>query len=227
VSGSPSLAEVGELPPWLQPLATAARGVRPEELSRFLPPSDGSGRHSAVLILLGQTADGPAVLLIERAADLRAHARQVAFPGGAVDAGDADEVAAALREATEEVGLQPGSVTVLATLPALFIPVTRFVVHPVLAWWHAPHPVAAVDPREVAEAVIVPVAALADPSNRFTVAHPSGLIGPGFSAGGLFVWGFTAGLLDRVLEFGGWAQDWDRGRREPLPEHLVGRPVLP
>ncbi len=146
-----------ELPAWLQPLAAAALAVEPEQMSRFLPPEDGSGRDSAVLIALCLLADEPAVLLIERAADLRKHAGQVAFPGGAVDPDDADEIGAALREAAEEVGLDPSSVTVFAKLPAVFIPVTGFVVTPVLAWWHEPHPVEAVDPLEVAACAVVPI----------------------------------------------------------------------
>ena len=92
-----------------------------------------------------------------------------------------------------------------------------FVVTPVLAWWRTPHEVGPVDAAEVARVALVPVAELVDPAHRFTVRHPSGWLGPGFEAGGLFVWGFTAGLLDRLLEFGGWTRPWDRTVSRPLP----------
>jgi 8-oxo-dGTP pyrophosphatase MutT (NUDIX family) len=213
-----------ELPTWLQPLAEAARDVRAEDMSRFLPPDDGSGRESAVLMAF---CEGPSVLLIERAADMRTHAGQVAFPGGAIDPDDVDEAAAAVREATEEVGLDPASVQIVSVLPAIFIPVTGFVVTPVLAWWRDPHPVSPVDPIEVARAVVVPVADLVDPANRFRVTHPSGWLGPGFEVDGLFVWGFTGGLLDRLLELGGWSRPWDTSRQRPLPENLMGRALPP
>lgn len=206
-----------DVPDWLAPLARAARTIDAYDLSRFLPPEDGSGRASAVLIAFAEREDGPAVLLIERAPDLRMHAGQVAFPGGALDPIDTSAAAGALREANEEVGLDPATVQVVGELPAIYIPVSAFVVTPVLAWWQYPHPVHPVDRAEVARVELVPIAELVAPENRFRVRHPSGWIGPGFAAGGLFVWGFTAGLLDRMLEFGGWAQPWDDQVLRPLP----------
>ncbi len=143
------------LPPWFQPLADAVAGVRGEDLTRFLPPDDG-GREAAVLILLGEGEAGPDLLLIERSHDMRSHAGQPAFPGGAVDDSDDDAVATALREAEEETGLDGRGVEIVATLPRLWLPPSGFVVTPVLGWWHTPSPVFAADPAEVAAAHRVP-----------------------------------------------------------------------
>jgi hypothetical protein len=90
-------------------------------------------------------------------------------------------------------------------------------VTPVLAWWERPHDVRPVDTAEVAAVELVPIAELVDPANRFRVAHPSGFRGPGFDAGGLFIWGFTALLLDRLLSLGGWAREWDVTSERALP----------
>jgi 8-oxo-dGTP pyrophosphatase MutT (NUDIX family) len=212
------------LPDWLQPLADVLPDVRPEDLSRFLPPETG-GRHSAVLILFGEGPNGPDVLYIERAATLRSHAGQPAFPGGAQDEGDADPVAAALREAEEEVGLDPAGVEIVGTLPDLFLPPSGFVVTPVIAWWRDPHDVHPVDEAEVAAVARVPLAELADPANRLRVTHPSGFLGPAFEVGGMLVWGFTAGLTDRLLALGGWERPWDTSRTRELPAETVALAV--
>lgn len=204
------------IPDWLRPLVDALDHVSAADLARSVPPDDGSGRPSAVLIALAETADGPGVLLLERADTLRTHAGQAAFPGGAAER-DEDPPATALREATEEVGLDPASVRVIATLPAVYLPPSGFVVTPVLAWWRDPHPVRAADADEVARVAVVPIRELVDPANRFQVRHPSGYRGPGFEAGGLFIWGFTAGLLNAILTLGGWARAWDESRERDLP----------
>ena len=209
------------VPDWLMPLVTGVSGIRAHELSRFVPPSDGSGRHSAVLILFGSESgagDDADVLLLQRAASMRSHAGQVAFPGGATDPEDISSIATALREAHEEVGVRPDTVEVVAELPAIYLPPSGFVVTPVLGHWREPHEVGVVDPVEVAGVARVSIAELVNPANRFMVRHPSGFVAPGFEAGGLFIWGFTAGLLDRLLRLAGWEQPWDVEAHRPLPD---------
>jgi 8-oxo-dGTP pyrophosphatase MutT (NUDIX family) len=189
------------------------------------PPHAG-GRAAAVLVLVGPGPAGPDLLLIERAADLRDHPGQPAFPGGSIDAGDDGPVGAALREAAEETGLDPAGVQVLAVLPELYIPRTGFRVTPVLGWWAEPGPVAPGDPAEIAAVVRVPVAELASPANRIMIAYPGGREGPAFRVAGLLVWGFTAAVLDRLLALSGWEQPWDTGAVTALGpgERLTGPP---
>lgn len=200
------------LPEWFLGFVERLDGVRGPELSRLVPPPGAQLRASAVLILFADGDSGPDVLLIERAPDMRSHAGQPAFPGGAVDPGDESAVAAALREAQEETGLDPSGVTVVRVLPDLWLPPSGYVVTPVIGFWTAPMPVYAADPREVARAERIPVSALVDPGNRVTVVHPSGYRGPGFEVAGMLVWGFTAGLLDRLLDLAGWAGPWPEHR---------------
>jgi 8-oxo-dGTP pyrophosphatase MutT (NUDIX family) len=211
------------VPGWLRALADRAADFPAVFPQAVTPPEDG--RRSAVLILFGPTDDDDSVdvLLTERSPDLRSHPGQVAFPGGAVDPGDDGVVGAALRESVEETGLEVAGVEVLSVLPEIFLAPSGYVVTPVLGWWADPSPVRSVDPREVARVARVRVDDLLDPANRFRVKHPSGYIGPGFRVEGLFVWGFTAGLLDRVLVEAGLGKPWDTTRFEPLPEHLVRR----
>lgn len=208
------------VPDWLTQLVEALPTVRGEHFSRILPPASG-GRDSAVLVLFGEGAGGPDLLLIERAHTLRSHAGQPAFPGGAQDPEDDGPVAAALREAQEEVGLDPSSVEVLGVLPPLFLPPSGFVVHPVVAWWREPHPVDVVDTAEVATVVRVPLDELTDPANRLRVVHPGGYQGPAFEAGGLLVWGFTAGLLAGILTLAGWEKPWDHNRVRELDPDTI------
>jgi 8-oxo-dGTP pyrophosphatase MutT (NUDIX family) len=203
-------------PAWFGAFAALLPGD-PAWFGQYEPPPGTLIRHSAVLILLGERDQrGPDVLLTERSASLRAHPGQVAFPGGAIDPADGGAPTAALREAREETGLDPDGVHVAGCLPDLYLPVSHYAVTPVLAWWFRPAPVAVVDTAEVSRVVRVPLAELVDPANRFQVAHPSGYVGPGFAVRGLFVWGFTAGLLSRLLELSGWERPWDTDLLRPV-----------
>ena len=226
------------LPGWMRALAEAVAAVPGERVSRFLPPAEG-GRAASVLILFGSdapawetangrpgrygqaTVPGPDVLLLERASTMRSHPGQPAFPGGAADPGDGGPVGTALREATEEVALDPASVEIATALPDLYLPPSDFVVTPVLGWWREPHDVRAADPAEVARVVRVPVRELVDPANRVRVLHPSGYVGPAFTVRDMLVWGFTAGILATLLDLGGWARPWDRSRVHELPDSAL------
>jgi 8-oxo-dGTP pyrophosphatase MutT (NUDIX family) len=212
--GSPEAGAEGDAPAWLRRLAAAAAVM---DVPRVVRPPASGGRRSAVLVLFGSGPDGPDLLYIQKNEGLRRHAGQPAFPGGKIEDGDDGPVAAALREAAEETGLDPAGVDVLGTLPELFLAASQFRVVPVLAWWRVPSAVRPVDIGEVAAVERIGVAALADPANRFMLRHWSGRTGPAFGINSMLIWGFTALLTDRLLALGGWERPWDAARVRELP----------
>ncbi|HWH31813.1 MAG TPA: NAD(P)H-hydrate epimerase [Egibacteraceae bacterium] len=135
--------------------------------------SPPGGRLGAALALLHDPGDGDLELVFTRRRDdLRSHPGQISFPGGRVDPGETPEQAA-VREAREEVALDPSTVTVLGRLPAFYIPPSRFWLHAVLARWDAPHPLVPAE-AEVAEVLRARVSALRDPSVWRSVELSSG-----------------------------------------------------
>jgi 8-oxo-dGTP pyrophosphatase MutT (NUDIX family) len=213
-----------ELPAYLQRLVDTTDDL---PLRHRMPEPSASARRSAVLILFGEGPGGPDLLLIEKSPHLRSHAGQPAFPGGGVDPGDDYPVGTALREAEEEAGVDPDGVRVVATLPELYLPPSDRLVVPVVAWWDDPREVSVGDPREVARVARVPLADLADPAHRFRIRHPSGYVGPAFGVADMVVWGFTAGLLDAILEATGLALPWDATDVRPLPPIGARAAALP
>ncbi|MBN3767829.1 CoA pyrophosphatase [Burkholderia sp. Ac-20365] len=165
-------------------------------------------RVAAVLVPLVVREGGLTVLLTQRTAHLNDHAGQVSFPGGRHEPHDADTTATALREAQEEVGLEPSRVEVLGTLPE-YLTGTGFRVTPVVGLVHPPFTVQA-DTFEVAEIFEVPLRFLMDPKNHevrvlsweggerrfFAMPYPRGEVG-----GDYFIWGATAGMLRNFYRF--------------------------
>jgi 8-oxo-dGTP pyrophosphatase MutT (NUDIX family) len=190
-------------------LVAATAELDPAIFRRFSGTGSAESRQAAVLMLFGSGTAGPDVLLLRRADSLGSHPGQVAFPGGGAEARDVSLIATALREAEEEVGLEPAGVRPLALLPKAYVPVSGFDVTPVLAYWEIPSSIRVVDEGETAAVARVPVAHLVDPANRIQVRHSSGHISPAYLVPGMLVWGFTAGLLTVLLSIGGWDRPWD------------------
>ncbi|WP_153099723.1 CoA pyrophosphatase [Paraburkholderia hayleyella] len=172
-------------------------------------------RVAAVLIPLVVRAEGLSVLLTQRADHLHDHAGQVSFPGGRREPSDESAVATALREAEEEVGLDPKQVEVLGALPD-YLTGTGFLVTPVVGLVHTPFSLEA-DRLEVAEIFEVPLAFLMNPDHhevrvlrwkggerRFFAMpyprHPRHEAVP-HTGGTYFIWGATASMLRNLYRF--------------------------
>lgn len=189
--------------------ACARLNARPQASSDYdlnpgyRPPPGRTLRPAAVLLAMTEQpgAGGLSVLLTKRASGLRHHAGQIALPGGKIDDTDTDATAAALREAHEEVALDPGLVRVIGHLPA-HETVTGYQVTPVLGLLDAPF-----QPRpergEVEEAFFVPLAHLADPSNyRVERRRWLGQWRAYYTVpwGPYYIWGATARMLRALAD---------------------------
>jgi 8-oxo-dGTP pyrophosphatase MutT (NUDIX family) len=151
---------------------------------------------AAVLIGVVERPGGPAVLLTQRTEHLRDHAGQISFPGGRIEPGDASPAAAALREAEEEIGLEPARVELLGELTP-YDTVTGFRIHPVVGWIQPPLALR-LDRFEVADAFEVPLQFVADPANQRRHSYRRGALTRGYYVlpwQGRFIWGATAGIL--------------------------------
>ena len=207
-------------PEWLDRVLESTRVAPPPYFEQFRPPSHPA-RASAVLMLFGPRLDGGTdVVLTARAQGMRHHPGQVSFPGGGVDPQDDGPVDAALREATEEVGLDRSTVDVVGELPALYMRPSQNAVTPVLAWWREPHDLHAANPREVASVERVPLDDLLDADHRFTSVLAATYSAPAFEASGLYIWGFTAMLLHETFELAGLTRPWDERVRRPIPRDM-------
>ena len=156
---------------------------------------------AAVLVGLVERLDGISVLLTKRTPHLADHAGQIAFPGGRIDPADADAVAAALREAEEEVGLPARNVEMLGRLDT-YVTRTGFEVTPCVGFVTPPD-LYRPDPFEVAEVFEVPLAFILDPASRQRQSR----IYAGktryfyvFPWQDYYIWGATAGMLVNLAD---------------------------
>ena len=219
-----NVSEPRTLPEWTAQLLSDIAHVTHEQISRFAKPPD-SAREAAVLVLLRDVGQGPETLLLTRSPALKAHAGQVAFPGGSVDADDEDIVATALREAAEETTLHSAVLHPHLIWPKLWIPVSGFAVTPVFAWCsHNGAIERRHDDDEVVQVHSVTLAALSNPAHRSRVRYPNGAHGPAVDVDGLFVWGFTALVLDRLLHFTGFEEPWSSQLDIVLPSATPSPP---
>ena len=157
---------------------------------------DRPGRPASVLLALLDRSPGPTVLFTERAAHLKDHAGQVSLPGGRIAAGETPGEAA-LREAYEEVGLEPAAVDVIGSLDD-FLTGTGFTITPVVGVVSNAGFAATPDPREVAGVFEVPLTVILDRSAMnvgYFERHGSRLLTYELLFGARRIWGATAAVL--------------------------------
>ncbi|HEY8135627.1 MAG TPA: CoA pyrophosphatase [Candidatus Limnocylindrales bacterium] len=196
-------------PPELMPVVVADPEGVPGGAPRF---PDGPRREAAVLILIYPDANGDAYLILtERSPGDHRHAGQISLPGGAIDAADPTPAAAALREAAEEVGLDPveAGVTIAGVLPLADVRVSGFMVAPVVAFAQRP-PTLTPDGYEVASVFGAPLAAfvkgapieiITDERDGYRLRYGA------YRVGEHLVWGATAMMLGRLGAFLGQAAE--------------------
>ena len=204
-----SAENISAHPNWLNKIVELPNKFESDDFQFPLRGGDESTRKGAVLILFSGKGQVPEVLITLRSSQMRSHAGQPSFPGGAIDLNDKDAITAALRESEEEVGLRSETVEVIGVLPELWLPPSNFHVSPVVAWWRDPHEIAPQSVEEVVRAENISLIDLADPANRAKVRHKSGYIGPAFNVAEMLIWGFTAGIIDRILFHSGYEREWD------------------
>jgi 8-oxo-dGTP pyrophosphatase MutT (NUDIX family) len=188
-------------PPGIGDLIARPRGDHEMQPQPVAPPDEKAAVQAAVLIPVVSRAEGPTMLLTLRAAALRSHSSQVAFPGGRVDAVDGSPVVTALRETEEEIGLPRERVHVLGFLDA-YLTGTGYRVVPVVALVEPPFELV-LNAHEVDAAFETPLSFLFDAANyRRDSREWQGLMRSYYAMnfGDRYIWGATAGMIRNLYE---------------------------
>ncbi len=173
-----------------------------ETPARTLSEPERAARAAGVLAPLYAVGGEPHLIFTRRSADLPKHKGEISFPGGAREPADISLAQTALREAQEEIGLDPAQVELLGALPPVFAAVSNFFITPQVGWLGEGLPALTTNPAEVAEVILAPLAALADPAiyhteiwHRFGGAHVVHF----FDFGPYLIWGATWRMLHSLL----------------------------
>ncbi|HEV2582036.1 MAG TPA: CoA pyrophosphatase, partial [Ktedonobacteraceae bacterium] len=162
-----------------------------------------TARKAAVLICLFDQNAESRLVFIRRATTLRSHSGEIAFPGGSVDHQDASFAMTALREAQEEIGLDPARVELLGIMPPVFTVVSNFLITPVVAYLPRGPGELRLQPSEVDELLIFPLEGLANPAIYHTEEWTRGGVARTvyfFDYGSNRIWGATARMLNALLD---------------------------
>lgn len=168
---------------------------------RYDPEPGSSPRHSAVLLPLHPEGDAVYITLMKRQENHQHHGGEISFPGGAVEPADKDVIQTALREAHEELDIQPGDVEVLGLLTPLYIAPSHNLVQPVVGWLKSP-PALKPNPAEVAEILRAPLMHFMRAGTLHWETRQNGqqtLTIPCYQLGENCIWGATAMILSELL----------------------------
>ena len=174
---------------------------RIRELMRFTPAMDA--KQSSVLVLLYPYEENIWMVLMQRPEYKGVHSGQISLPGGKSEETDESLVFTALREAQEEIGIDPGQVRILGQLTELYIPPSNFMVTPVVGYYPG-RPEFSADPKEVAGIIEIRLDDLLDERNRkmsaMKLAIGITLKVPSYHITGNVIWGATAMILSEFRE---------------------------